>query len=58
MMNCKQATQQVSQKQDRTLSIKEQLTLRFHLAMCSGCRNYNRQIKLIRKACSHISGQE
>ncbi|MEJ2529617.1 MAG: zf-HC2 domain-containing protein [Gammaproteobacteria bacterium] len=57
-MNCKQATQQVSQKQDRTLSIKEQLTLRFHLAMCSGCRNYNRQIKLIRKACSHISGQE
>ncbi|HEY9147415.1 MAG TPA: zf-HC2 domain-containing protein [Gammaproteobacteria bacterium] len=58
MLNCKKATQLMSQKQDRLLSMKERTSLRFHLLMCSGCRNYNQQMALLSVACKHISGEE
>ncbi len=50
MMNCKQATRLVSQSQDRELSLPERIRLRFHLFICSGCSNYNKQIAFLRKA--------
>ena len=50
MMNCKQATQLMSQSQDRKLTLKERAHLKFHLVMCSGCTNYNKQMMLIRNA--------
>jgi hypothetical protein len=56
MMNCKHATQLISQQQDRKLGIMERIGLRLHLLMCSGCTNFNKQIDFIRVACRRIGG--
>lgn len=57
MMNCKHATQLLSQKQDRKLGITERIGLRLHLLICSGCSNFNKQIDFIRVACRRIGGR-
>ena len=50
MMNCKQATQLMSQSHDRPINLVERIKLRFHLLMCSGCSHYNRHLSFIGKA--------
>lgn len=50
MMKCKQAAQLLSQSQDRNLTLDENVRLKFHLFMCSGCTHYNKQINFMRKA--------
>lgn len=57
MLTCKQATETLSQAQDRALSLRERWDLRLHLLMCSGCRNFARQMELIRRACRRIGGR-
>lgn len=54
MMNCNQATQLMSQAQDRPLNRRERLALKLHLMMCKGCSNYNRQLGFIRKAIRQL----
>lgn len=54
MLNCKQATQRMSEAQDRKLTLGEQLPLRMHLAMCVGCRNYGRQLDFLRAATREL----
>ena len=56
MLNCKNATKLMSKSQEYPLALKDRLALRFHLTMCSGCNNYNKQMNFIRKACGRISG--
>jgi hypothetical protein len=48
-MNCKETARLVSESHDRPLSIVERFKLQMHLAMCFLCRNFSRQLKLIRK---------
>lgn len=48
MMNCKQATQLLSEAQDRKLTLKEKTTLTMHTAMCSACRNFGKQMESLR----------
>ena len=50
MMDCKHATQLMSQSHDRPLSRSERLRLRLHLLICAGCNNYNKQLKFISRA--------
>jgi hypothetical protein len=50
MMKCKQATELMSQAQDRELIWRERIALRFHLMMCRGCNCYNNQLSFIRNA--------
>jgi len=50
MLNCKEVTHLLSEAQDRKLGLGERLPLRLHLAMCQGCRNYGRQLDLLREA--------
>ncbi|MDZ7661568.1 zf-HC2 domain-containing protein [Thiohalophilus sp.] len=57
MLNCKDTTKLLSQQQDESLSFRKRVALRFHLMMCSGCRNYNKQIDFIHKACQRFSGK-
>ncbi len=57
MLSCKQATHAMSQQQDRPLSWREQFDLKMHLLFCSGCRQFNRQMDLIRQAMQRISGK-
>lgn len=56
MLNCKNATKLMSKAQDIPLALKERVALRIHLAMCSGCNNYNKHMSYIRKACKRIGG--
>lgn len=51
MMNCKQATQLMSQELDRPLRWHERMALRFHVMMCDGCSNFRKQMDFIRNAC-------
>ena len=51
MLSCKEATQRLSEAQDRDLSLSEKLQLKMHLAMCSGCSNFGRQMDFLRAAC-------
>ena len=50
MLNCKQATRRMSEAEDRPLDLGERLELGLHLAMCQGCRNYRRHLRVLRTA--------
>tara|TARA_R110000850_G_scaffold245841_3_gene370732 strand:+ start:140 stop:334 length:195 start_codon:yes stop_codon:yes gene_type:complete len=47
MMNCKEATKLLSDKKERHLLGKEQVSLTFHTMMCSACRNFGKQMDSI-----------
>lgn len=49
MMNCQQATRLISESQERALTVPEKLTLKMHLMMCSGCRNFSLQVPFLGK---------
>jgi len=51
MLNCRQATELMSQEQDRPLTLVERLGLRLHVWICAGCNNYRRQMGILRAAC-------
>lgn len=51
MLNCRQATELMSQEQDRPLNLAERLGLRLHVLICTGCSNYRRQMGVLRAAC-------
>lgn len=51
MLNCKESVQLMSQAMDRNLSLSERFGLRLHLLFCYGCRNAQRQLEFIRRAC-------
>ncbi len=48
MMNCQQATRLLSDAQEHELSLKDRATLKFHVMMCSGCRNFGKQMGTLR----------
>lgn len=50
MMNCKQATQLISESQDRALSLPEKLALKMHVMMCAGCKNFSLQVPFLSQA--------
>jgi hypothetical protein len=56
MLSCKQATELMSQEQDRSLTLVERVGLRLHILICAGCNNYRRQMGVLRAACRRISG--
>ena len=47
MLRCKQASELMSQSQDRALTLKERMRLKLHLLICSGCANCNKQMRFI-----------
>ncbi|MES2295486.1 MAG: zf-HC2 domain-containing protein [Pseudomonadota bacterium] len=48
MMNCHEITRLISESQERPLALKERMALKMHVMMCSGCRNFGRQMHTIR----------
>lgn len=50
MMNCEQATQLLSESQERKLGTSERTVLRMHTWMCTGCRNFGGQLGFLRQA--------
>jgi predicted anti-sigma-YlaC factor YlaD len=50
MLKCVEATRLVSEAQERKLRLAERVSLRMHLMMCSGCRNFAQQMPVLRRA--------
>lgn len=50
MLSCREATRLVSESQDRRLGIQDRLSLRLHLAMCTACSEFDRQMGTLRTA--------
>ena len=47
MMNCREATRIMSESQERQLGLKERIAIKMHTAMCSGCRNFSKQMHIL-----------
>jgi len=58
MLSCKEATRLLSEAQDRKLVLPETLRLEMHLALCSGCRNYRKQMSFLRAACQQLGKKQ
>ncbi|MFL9887768.1 zf-HC2 domain-containing protein [Paraburkholderia agricolaris] len=56
MGKCKNITRLLSDALDRRLTTGEWVAIRLHLPTCSGCRNYRKQIRLLRVAAHTVSG--
>ena len=54
MLPCEEVTRLVSQGLDRRLGFSERAALRLHFAICGGCRNFDRQLKLLREAVQQL----
>ncbi|MGE0113591.1 MAG: zf-HC2 domain-containing protein [Steroidobacteraceae bacterium] len=50
MLNCHDATKLMSEALDRQLTIGERMPLKLHVMMCSGCRNFGKQMTMMRDA--------
>jgi len=50
MLNCKEVTRLISESQERKLSLLEKMPLKFHLMMCSGCKNFSKQVPFLGQA--------
>lgn len=53
MLNCKEASELMSQQMDADLPFGKRMSLRVHLMMCHGCSNFLRQIQFLHKAAKH-----
>ena len=51
---CKEASRIVSQGLDRRLGFGERIAVRVHLAVCSGCRAFERQMEFLRTAVRRL----
>ncbi len=57
-MNCKEASQLLSEKMDRPLHTKEKISLGVHTTLCASCRKFGQQIKELRYISSHYAKGE
>jgi hypothetical protein len=58
MLSCKEVTELVSQSQDRELTVSERVALNLHLTLCKGCRNFEAQLSLMRRAFQRLAKGE
>ena len=58
MPSCKEVSRLVSKGLDRDLAFGERVALRVHFLMCKGCRNFEAQMMLLRRAMRDRSRSE
>ncbi len=54
MTSCKDVSALVSRSLDDRLTWSQRLQVRAHLAMCSACRNFERQSRFLSHACKAL----
>lgn len=54
MISCKQATDFISKKEEGKLSVKQILQLWLHLGVCSFCKLFYKQSKIIASQATHL----
>lgn len=55
MLTCKQASELISEHQERPLTRRERWGLALHLAICISCRRFKRQLGLLRQALRQLA---
>ncbi len=55
MVSCKKVAQLASESFDRSLTLRERLSMRFHLLACKFCSRYVRQLKFLQRACANAN---
>jgi predicted anti-sigma-YlaC factor YlaD len=55
---CKETHRLASEKLDRQLSGGERVRLQMHLFLCTACRNFDGQMRLIRSAMQGIANAD
>ncbi len=50
LVSCKEATQWLSQGEERPLSLSERVKLGLHLRVCEACSRFAAQLRLMREA--------
>lgn len=59
MLNCREVTRLLSESQDRTLALTERMSLKIHVMMCKGCRNFGVQMDALRQmARAYVKGTD
>lgn len=58
MLTCKQASELISADYDRRLQVRERISLRMHLLICTPCRIAARQIALIQQFIASRRGSD
>lgn len=54
MLSCREATRLLSEGLDRELPLRQRVSLRLHVMMCSACRAYGRQIEALSQLASKL----
>lgn len=54
LLSCEHASRMVSESMDRPLTLRERVTLRMHLMMCSFCTRFSRQMRFLRQATNQF----
>ncbi len=55
MLDCKQASQLISQSLDRPLTLRERFALKLHLFICEFCKRFSQQVQSLRVAIKMIT---
>ncbi|EAT11173.1 zf-HC2 domain-containing protein [Bermanella marisrubri] len=58
MLNCREATRLMSLSMEQKLTVSQRLQLKFHLAMCRGCRNFGRQTQALRELAKEYRNKQ
>lgn len=54
LVTCKEVHRLTSERLDRRLTPSERLRVRLHLLVCDACRNFTRQMRLMREAMRRL----
>lgn len=54
MLNCKQASELISQSLDERLSWSSRISLNFHLLMCKYCKRFSKQMIAMKTAINGL----
>jgi hypothetical protein len=58
MYSCRQASRIASDGLDRKLTVKEWIHLKMHLFVCSMCRNFEQNLRMLERAMRHIGSDD
>lgn len=55
MLSCREVTRLVSDSHERPLGLRERMSLRMHLTMCSACSKFEVQMTTVRAAMRKLA---
>ena len=58
MLNCHDATRLMSERQERELSGRERVSLRFHIVLCTMCRRFEKHMVTVRRAAKEYTKRQ